>query len=118
MTTFAEPEVAWAGEDDLSRPLVVLLHGRGADEAGIIGLADDLPAGPSYAAVRAPIPEGGGHAWFANRGLGVTGRLPAPTPRASLGADPVPVPAARRVTPPRSGVHDGSEDAQSRFGSG
>ena len=70
MTTFAEPVEAWAGEDDPSRPLVVLLHGRGADEAGIIGLVDDLPAGPSYAALRAPIAEGDGYAWFANRGIG------------------------------------------------
>ena len=29
-----------------------------------------LPARPSYAAVRAPIAEGGGYAWFANRGIG------------------------------------------------
>ena len=70
MTSFPTPVVAWAGPDDSSRPLVVLLHGRGADEAGIIGLADHLPAGPSYAAVRAPISEGGGYAWFANRGIG------------------------------------------------
>ena len=28
------------------------------------------PAGPAYAAVRAPIAEGGGYAWFANRGIG------------------------------------------------
>ena len=70
MTGFAERVVAWAGQDDPSRPLVVLLHGRGADEAGIIALADDLPAGPSYAAVRGPIAEGGGYAWFANRGVG------------------------------------------------
>jgi len=33
-------------------------------------LAQHLPAGPAYAAVRAPIPEGGGYAWFANRGIG------------------------------------------------
>ncbi|HEY7814683.1 MAG TPA: luciferase family protein [Nakamurella sp.] len=70
MSTFPDPTVAWAGPDDPARPLVVLLHGRGADEAGIIGLADHLPAGPSYAAVRAPIGEGGGYAWFVNRGLG------------------------------------------------
>jgi phospholipase/carboxylesterase len=70
MSTFAEPTVAWASPDNPTRPLVVLLHGRGADEAGIIGLADHLPAGPSYAAVRAPISEGGGYAWFANRGIG------------------------------------------------
>lgn len=67
---FAEPTVAWQSPDDPNRPLVVLLHGRGSDESGIIGLASHLPAGPSYAAVRAPIPAGGGFAWFANRGIG------------------------------------------------
>lgn len=70
MTGFATPTVAWHDEDHADRPLVVLLHGRGADEQGIIGLADHLPDGPSYAAVRAPIAEGGGFAWFANRGVG------------------------------------------------
>lgn len=28
------------------------------------------PPGPAYATVRAPIAAGGGHAWFANRGVG------------------------------------------------
>lgn len=70
MTVFGPRTVAWHGEDLPSRPLVVLLHGRGSDERGIIGLAEHLPAGPSYAAVRAPIAEGGGYAWFANRGIG------------------------------------------------
>lgn len=71
MSTFPAPVVAWAaGQDDPSKPLVVLLHGRGSNEADIIGLAGHLPAGPSYAAVRAPIGEGGGYAWFANRGIG------------------------------------------------
>lgn len=51
-------------------PLVVLLHGRGSSEQEIIGLVDHLPSGPAYAAVRAPIAEGGGYAWFANRGIG------------------------------------------------
>jgi len=41
-----------------------------SDEADIAGLADHLPAGAAYAAVRAPIAEGGGYAWFANRGIG------------------------------------------------
>ncbi|MFF1385282.1 luciferase family protein [Arthrobacter sp. NPDC058288] len=67
---FDEPTVVWHSPDTPDRPLVVLLHGRGADETGIIGLAGDLPTGPSYAAVRAPIPAGGGYAWFANRGIG------------------------------------------------
>ena len=58
--TLAEPVVAWSdGEDRPDRPLVVLLHGRGADERSILGLAEHLPQRLSYAAVRAPIGEGG-----------------------------------------------------------
>ena len=56
--------------EDLRAPLVVLLHGRGSDEREIVQLAAHLPTGPAYAAVRAPIAEGGGFAWFANRGIG------------------------------------------------
>lgn len=66
----APPAVATAGSSDPAAPLVVLLHGRGSSEREIIALADHLPAGPAYAAVRAPIAEGGGYAWFANRGIG------------------------------------------------
>jgi phospholipase/carboxylesterase len=50
--------------------LIVLLHGRGSNEVDIIALADHLPDGPAYVAVRTPIGEGGGYAWFANRGIG------------------------------------------------
>ena len=67
---FAPAVVATYGTSDPSAPLVVLLHGRGSDEVEILGLAPHLPAGPGYAAVRAPIAEGGGFAWFANRGIG------------------------------------------------
>lgn len=67
---FPEPVVASHGGTDPSAPLVVLLHGRGSHEREIISLAPHLPAGPAYAAVRAPIAEGGGFAWFANRGIG------------------------------------------------
>ena len=70
MTGFGTPVVATAGSTDPEAPLVVLLHGRGSHEGDIIGLADHLPTGPEYAAVRAPIAEGGGFAWFANRGIG------------------------------------------------
>lgn len=70
MSTFADPTVAWHGSNDPGSPLVVLLHGRGSNEVDIIGLADHLPPGAAYAAVRAPIAEGGGYAWFANRGIG------------------------------------------------
>jgi phospholipase/carboxylesterase len=62
--------VATAGSTDPAVPLVVLLHGRGSTEREILGLAGHLPQGFAYAAVRAPIAEGSGYAWFANRGLG------------------------------------------------
>ena len=62
--------VATHGPQDQAAPLVVLLHGRGSDEQDILELAGHLPTGPAYAAVRAPIAEGGGFAWFANRGIG------------------------------------------------
>lgn len=67
---FTPPVVATYGAADPSAPLVVLLHGRGSDERQIIDLAAHLPSGPAYAAVRAPIVEGPGFAWFANRGIG------------------------------------------------
>lgn len=66
----AAPVTATAGGDDPAAPLVVLLHGRGSHEREILTLAGHLPQGFSYAAVRAPIAEGGGYAWFANRGIG------------------------------------------------
>ncbi len=68
--TFTPPVVATYGATDPAAPLVILLHGRGSQERDIIGLAGHLPTGPAYAAVRAPIAEGGGFAWFANRGIG------------------------------------------------
>ena len=64
------PVAAFAGSADPSAPLVVLLHGRGSDETGILPLASVLPSQASYAALRAPIAEGGGYAWFANHGIG------------------------------------------------
>ena len=73
---FPPPVLAWhrGADHDLNHDdkaaLVVLLHGRGSNETDIIALADHLPAGPDYVAVRAPIGEGGGFAWFANRGIG------------------------------------------------
>jgi len=68
--TYPPAIVATAGSADAAAPLVVLLHGRGSHEGEIVGLVPHLPEGPAYAAVRAPIGEGGGFAWFANRGIG------------------------------------------------
>lgn len=70
MSAFSPPTVALHGSSDPDAPLVVLLHGRGSHEQEIISLAPRLPEGIAYAAVRAPISEGGGFAWFANRGIG------------------------------------------------
>jgi phospholipase/carboxylesterase len=67
---FGAPVVATHGATDPAAPLVVLLHGRGSNEQEILSLAPHLPAGVAYAAVRAPIAENGGYAWFANRGIG------------------------------------------------
>jgi phospholipase/carboxylesterase len=69
-STFEPAVVATAGSTDPAAPLVVLLHGRGSHEQEILTLAAHLPVGPAYVAVRAPIAEGGGFAWFANRGIG------------------------------------------------
>ncbi|KRE63816.1 serine esterase [Arthrobacter sp. Soil736] len=70
MSQLPDAAVAWQTPDSPDKPLVVLLHGRGSRETDILALADYLPLGPSYAAVRAPIAEGPGFAWFANRGIG------------------------------------------------
>lgn len=70
MSAFPDPIAANVGSTDPLAPLVVLLHGRGSHEGDIIALADHLPPGPTYAAVRAPIGENNGYAWFANRGIG------------------------------------------------
>ena len=67
---YEPPVVVGRGSRDPDVPLVVLLHGRGSDEEAIIGLADRLPENAAYLAVRAPIAEGDGYAWFANRGIG------------------------------------------------
>lgn len=68
--TTGAPVVARWGSPDPAAPLVVLLHGRGAHEESMGEMVAHLPDGPAYAAVRAPIAEGGGFAWFANRGIG------------------------------------------------
>lgn len=67
---FAPATAAFIDSTTPDAPLVVLLHGRGSNEREILTLANHLPRGLAYAAVRAPIAEGGGFAWFANRGIG------------------------------------------------
>jgi len=50
-------------------PLVLFLHGRGADEHDLIELADGLPNSFIYASLRAPVRAEGGYTWFENRGV-------------------------------------------------
>ncbi|MDV8022585.1 hypothetical protein [Rhodococcus sp. IEGM 1330] len=69
-TAQSDPVISTFGSTDRDAPLVVLLHGRGCNDRDIISIAPHLPVGPAYVAVRAPIAEGGGFAWFANRGIG------------------------------------------------
>lgn len=68
----ASPVVRWSVDPDRrpDDPLVVALHGRGSDEVSFARLAPHLPEKAVVAFVRAPITEGGGYAWFANRGIG------------------------------------------------
>lgn len=67
-----EPIVVWRkpAKRGASTPLVLLLHGRGADENDLIDLANDLPREFAYAGIRGPLelPEGG-YRWFEDRGV-------------------------------------------------
>jgi phospholipase/carboxylesterase len=64
------PSVVWRRPPKAGSltPLVVFLHGRGADEHDLIEIAERLPRAWVYASVRAPfaLPEGG-YTWFLNR---------------------------------------------------
>lgn len=66
------PVIQWRPTISLTEAtaLVVALHGRGADETTLSPLTDSLPDRLAVAAVRAPLPETDGWAWFANRGIG------------------------------------------------
>ena len=60
------PVVLWStpGEARSGKPLLVLLHGYGANEQDLLSLADLLPGDFSVASVRAPIAMGPGFTWF------------------------------------------------------
>ena len=66
--------VLWstAGDQRAERPLLVLLHGYGADETDLFGLAQHLPAEFVVAAVRAPLAPpwpAPGHSWYPIEGI-------------------------------------------------
>jgi phospholipase/carboxylesterase len=49
-------------------PLIVLLHGSGADERDMIGLWRDLPGAFVVVSPRAPFSDGGGYRWYRKTG--------------------------------------------------
>lgn len=51
-------------------PLIVLLHGNGADENDIMSLGDVFPAEATIAAPRGPIAENAGFRWYAHQVVG------------------------------------------------
>lgn len=57
-------------EQRRGRPVVVALHGRGADERSLAVLAPDLPDGVVVACPRGPVPEGLGAAWWHMHAIG------------------------------------------------
>ncbi len=68
----AEPVVAWRlpVKRGPKTPLVVFLHGRGADEYDLLDCASALPNTFAYASVRAPLPlDDGGYTWFESRAV-------------------------------------------------
>ncbi|MDJ0314238.1 phospholipase [Arthrobacter sp. H35-D1] len=62
----ATPEVLWSltEAERSGTPLLVILHGYGADEADLFSLAAQLPPEFTVASVRAPLQAGPGFAWF------------------------------------------------------
>jgi phospholipase/carboxylesterase len=63
---FPAPVVLWSHpeEERSGKPLLVLLHGYGANEQDLFSLADMLPREFAVASVRAPLVSGPGFTWF------------------------------------------------------
>jgi phospholipase/carboxylesterase len=62
--------IAWSVPDSelaealATRPLLVLMHGRGSHERDLFSLLPLLPVGPVIASIRAPLRLGDGFTWF------------------------------------------------------
>lgn len=63
---FPAPVVLWSRQEDQrsGKPLLVLLHGYGANEQDLLSLADMLPEDFVVASLRAPLVTGPGFTWF------------------------------------------------------
>lgn len=80
--------VVWtaAPGERAGRPLLLLLHGYGADERDLLALAEHLPGAFVFAAVRAPLAPpwpSPGYSWYPIEGLG--GRDPSAVTAAAEG---------------------------------
>ena len=68
------PIVRWRkakGEGAKRPPLLILLHGRGADESDLFSLAPEIDSRFAIAAVRGPLTtDEGGYTWFESRSPG------------------------------------------------
>ena len=94
--------VLWSAEaaERAGRPLLVLLHGYGADERDLFGLAPYLPPEFVVAAVRAPLAPpwpAPGYSWYPIEGL------ESRDPDARDGCRVPPARVARRVRPDAAG---------------
>lgn len=61
--TLSTDATLWSRDLPTGEPLLVLLHGYGADEADLMGLAPHLPPALTLAAIRAPLAAQAGFAW-------------------------------------------------------
>jgi phospholipase/carboxylesterase len=63
---FPAPVILWSQPEDqrAGKPLLVLLHGYGANEQDLLSLAELLPGDFAVASVRAPLAMGEGFTWF------------------------------------------------------
>lgn len=52
-------------------PTIIALHGRGSHEEDLLGLAEHLDPRLLWISPRAPLPQGGGYAWYHLHALGV-----------------------------------------------
>jgi phospholipase/carboxylesterase len=68
----SEPPAIWRRppRNGPTTPLVVLLHGLGADEHDLFPLAERFPPAFAVVSVRGPVAAEGGYTWFESRGPG------------------------------------------------
>ncbi|MGV8897096.1 MAG: alpha/beta hydrolase [Rhodoglobus sp.] len=64
-----ESAILWSApeRERAGRPLLVLMHGYGSHEGDLFAMSPALPLEPVIAAVRAPIAESGGWAWWSRQ---------------------------------------------------